>query len=116
MQEVMIKTHLIITDIHEEYYMNWCGKIAETKPLLKNGMPMFIIIGSQGRIELNTISIKQLEDNAKLVTYPKGRSAITSDSSYIYIKEENGNEKLIGILTHKRVKTFAPMYHKVGYR
>ena len=37
MEEVMVKTHLIITGIHDEYHMNWCGKIAEAKPLLKNG-------------------------------------------------------------------------------
>ena len=116
MQEVLLKTHLIITDIHEEYHMKWCGKIANTKPLLKNGMPNFIIIGSKGRIELNTVDINQLEVNAKRLTYPKGNSAITVDSSHIYIKEIDGNESLLGILTHKRVKTFAPMYDKIAYR
>ncbi len=117
MQEVMIKAHLIITDIHEEYHMNWCGKLADTKPLLsEKGMPIFSIIGSKNRMEVSTIDMKYLEKCAKNMTYPKGRSAISSDIARIYIKETNGNEKLLGIFTHKRVKSFAPMYDKVGYR
>jgi hypothetical protein len=115
MEEVSIKTHLIITDIHNEYHMNWCGKIAEAKPILENGLPIFIIKGTRGRMEINTIDIKRLERAAKLLTQPKGRSAVTSDTARIYIKEENGNEMLLGILTHKNIKTFAPMYDKVGF-
>ena len=53
MQEVMVKTHLIIKDIHSEYHMNWCGKIFDTKPLLnENGLPIFVIVGSEGRVEV----------------------------------------------------------------
>jgi hypothetical protein len=114
MQEVMVKTHLIITDIHNEYHMNWCGKIAEAIPLLENGLPVFVIIGAKGRIELNTIDMKRLEEAAKMLTYPKGRSAVSIDTARIYIKEVSGNEMLMGILTHKNVKTFAPMFDKVG--
>lgn len=117
MQEMMVKTHLIITDIHEEYHMDWCGKLFDAKPFLnENGMPMFIIISSQSRIELNTIDINYLERCAKKLTSPKGRGAISMDKAYIYIKEVDGNEKLLGILTHKRVKSFAPMYDKVRYK
>lgn len=116
MQEVSIKTHLIIDDIHEEYNMNWCGKILDAKPKIKNGLPIFIIIGSRGRIELNTINMQQIEQCAKSLTEPKGRTAISSDSSHIYIQEIDGNEKLMGVLTHKRVKHFVPMHDKVGYR
>ena len=116
MEEISIKTHLIITDIHDEYHMNWCGKIANAKPQLKNGLPIFVIIGTRGRIELNTIDIAQLENTAKLLTYPKGRSAISKDTSRVYIKEVDGNEMLLGVLTHKNVKTFSPMYDKVGYK
>ena len=117
MQEIMVKTHLIITDIHEEYHMNWCGKLFDAKPALnENGMPTFVIISSQSRMEINTIDINYLERCAKKLTSPKGRSAISTDKAYIYIKEVGGNEKLLGILTHKRVKTFAPMYDKVGYK
>ena len=116
MQEVMVKTHLIITDIHDEYHMNWCGKVADARPKLENGKPLFIIIGTRGRMELNTIDMKQLERCAKLMTQPKGRSAVSVDTSRIYIKEVDGNDFLLGVMTHKNVKTFAPMFDKVGYK
>ena len=29
MEEVLIKTHLIITDTHNEFHIDWCGKIIE---------------------------------------------------------------------------------------
>ena len=115
MEEILAKTHLIITDIHDEYHMNWCGKIADARPLIKDGLPLFIIIGSRGRLELNTIDMKRLEQSAKLLTRPKGRSAITTDTSRIYIKEVDGNDFLLGVMTHKNVKTFAPMNDKVGF-
>ena len=115
MGEISIKTNLIITDIHDEYHMNWCGRIIDAKPKMKNGLPIFIVIGTKGRIELNTIDMKLIERTAKLVTYPKGRSAVSIDSSRIYIREENDNEMLLGVMTHKNIKTFAPMYDKVGY-
>lgn len=116
MEEVAVKTHLIIKSIHDEFNMNWCGKIFDAQPELKNGKPIFVIIGSRGRVELNTIDINQLEKCAKGLTTPKGRSAATLDSSHIYIKEVNGNEKLLGVLTHKHIKEYAPMYDKVGFR
>ena len=115
MEEISIKTHLIITDIHDEYHMNWCGKIMDAKPLLQDGLPLFIIIGTKGRMELNTIDMKRLEDGAKLLTYPKGRSAVSVDTSRIYLKEIDGNEMLMGVMTHKNIKTFAPMHDKVGF-
>lgn len=117
MQEVMVKTHLIITDIHEEYHMNWCGKLIDAKPAFdKNGLPIFIIISSKGRVEMSTVNMNHLENCAKRLTCPKGRKAVSTDKAYIYLKEVDGNEKLLGILTHKRVKSFAPMYDAVGYR
>ena len=117
MQEIMVKTHLIITDIHEEYHMNWCGKLFDAKPALnEDGMPVFAIVGSKSRMEISTISMNHLENCAKRLTYPKGRGAVSTDKAYVYIKEVGGNEKLLGILTHKRVKSFAPMHDKVGYK
>ena len=117
MQEIMVKTHLIITDIHDEYHMNWCGKLFDAKPAFnEKGLPMFVIIGSQSRMEISTIDINYLEKCAKRLTYPKGRSAVSVDKAYIYIKEIGGNEKLLGILTHKRIKSFAPMHDKIGYK
>ena len=114
--EVKIKTHLIITDIHEEYDINWCGRLLDANPLIKNGKPVFIIVGNNSRIELNTTDIKRLEEYGKKLTYPKGKEAITTDSSRIYIKEIGGNEKLACVITHRRIKTFAPMYDAVGYK
>ena len=116
MEEIFVKTHLIITDIYNEYHMNWCGKIAEAKPILKDGLPIFVIIGTRGRMELNTIDMKRIEDVAKLLTHPKGRSAVSIDTARIYIKEADGNEMLLGVMTHKNVKTFAPMHDKIGYQ
>jgi hypothetical protein len=113
---VMIKSHLIITDIHEEYSIKWCGNIIDTQPEFKNNMPIFAIVGSESRIELNTLDMKQIENCAKRLTNPRGRSAVTTDKAHIYIKEKNGKETCIGIVTHKRIKKYAPMFDAVGYK
>lgn len=115
MQEVLIKTHLIITSIHEEYNINWSGKILDAKPKFKNNKPVFVVVSTGGRIELNTVDMGRVEECAKLLTVPKGRQAITTDKAYIYIVEENDNEMLLGTLTHNHVKSYAPMFDKVGY-
>ena len=112
MQEVMIKTHLIVTDVHEEYKIEWCGKIADTKPLLKNGMPVFIIISSEERVEMNTIDIKSIENCAKRITHPHGRKAITTDIARIYLKEEDGHEEFMGRVIHNHVKKYQQMYDR----
>lgn len=44
---------------------------------------------------------------------PKGKESITSDRSYIYIKEQNNIETLLGIITHYHVRDFAPMYDEL---
>lgn len=116
MEEVAIKSHLIVTDVHNEYHINWCGKILDCKPQFKNEKPIFIVIGNGGRMELNTTDMIRVENCAKLCTRPKGRTAISTDIARIFILEEDNNEKLLGILTHNRVKTFAPMYDKVGWQ
>lgn len=116
MQEILIKTHLIVTSVQDKYEINWCGKVIDAKPKIKNGKPIFIIVGSGGRTELNTTDMSRIEKCAKRLTCPKGRSAITSDTARIFIKEENDNEKLLGILTHYHIKNFAPMHDKIGYK
>ena len=116
MNEVAVKTHLIITDIHEEYHIKWCGSVKDTKPIIENGKPIFVIRSKLGCVELNTTDTKHLEDTAKRMTSPKGRSAITTDTASIYIKQVDGTEKVLGILTHDHIKHFAPMYDKVYYR
>ena len=116
MEEVLIKTHLIITDIHDEYRIKWVGKILDTKPKIKNGKPVFVVIGGGGRIELNTTDMGMIERCAKRLTRPRGRGAVSTDSARIFIQEEDDNEKLMGVVIHDRIKNFAPMYDKVGWR
>ena len=114
MHETMVKTHLIITDIHEEYYIDWCGSIANTQPVIENGKPVFVVANrAMGKVEVNTADMKYLEDIAKRMTAPKGRSSVTTDSANIYIKQIDETEKLLGVVVHDRVKSFAPMYDKV---
>lgn len=116
MEEVRVKTHLIITDIHEEYQIKWYGKIAQMKPKFKNNKLLFAIVGGKGRVELNTNDMKEIEERAKRLTYPRGRTAVTEDNAYIYLIEEDNTEQKIGTVTHYKIKTYAPMYDKVGYR
>ena len=111
-----VKTHLIVTDVHEEYDVNWCGRILDSKPLIKDGKPVFIIIGAHHRIELNTVDTKLLEKYGKKLTEPRGRESVTKDCSRIYLKEIDGNEKLVCIITHRHIKTFAPMYDEIPFR
>lgn len=110
MQEVRLKTHLIIRDTHHEYNMNWCGKFAAARPLLLDGKPLFIIIGSRGRIETSDFDMKKLEETAKLLTHPKGRGAISVDTARIYLREVDGNDLLLGVMTHRFIRDFAPVF------
>lgn len=112
MQEVALKTHLICTGVHEEYFVKWCGKIKDVKPYLKNELPVFIIVSSEGRVELNTIDIKFIEDCAKNFTRPHGRESITSDVARIYILEEDDKETLMGKVFHTHIKQYQQMYDK----
>ena len=115
MQEVMLKTHLICTGLTDEYFVKWCGKLTEVKPFLKNDLPIFVVVGTDGRMELNTIDIKTIERCAKSLCHPRGRESITSDCARIYLLEEDGNEKLMGKVFHNHVKQYQQMYDKFEY-
>jgi len=115
MQEVMLKTHLICTGIANEFFVKWCGKMANVRPLLKNDLPVFVVVGSDGRMELNTIDIKSIERCAKSVSHPRGREAFTSDCARIYIVEEDGTETLMGKVFHNHVKQYQQMYDRFEY-
>lgn len=115
MAEVLVKTHLVVTDVHEEYDINWCGKILDVKPRIKNNMPVFVVVSSRGRMEVNTTDMQRVERCAKLLTAPRGRQAVTTDTARIFIVEENENEALMGVLTHNHVKSYAPMFDKVDF-
>ncbi|WP_440971941.1 hypothetical protein [Megamonas funiformis] len=115
MAEVLVKTHLVVTDVHEEYDINWCGRILDVKPKIKNNMPVFVVVSSRGRMEVNTTDMQRVERCAKLLTAPRGRQAVTTDTARIFIVEENENEALMGVLTHNHVKSYAPMFDKVDF-
>ena len=114
-EEVELKTHLIVTDVHEEYFVKWCGKLIDVKPLLKNGLPIFVLIGNQGRLELNTIDIQYIEKCAKKFCRAHGREAITSDVVDIYILDEDENQHLMAHVLHNHVKQYQQMYDKFEY-
>ena len=115
MSTVSLKTHLICTGIKEEYYVKWCGRLIDARPQLKNGLPIFIIIGTDGRIELNTIDIPTIEKCAKHLCHPRGRAAITSDCARIYLLEEDGSERLMGKVFQNHIKQYQQMYDKFEY-
>lgn len=116
MEEILVKTHLIIKNIQDEYSINWCGRIIDSKPKIKHGLPVFVIVGRDGRYELSSADMRYIEESAKNAAKPRGREAITSGKSYIYILEEDDSERLLGIVTHNRIKHYAPMYDKVGWK
>lgn len=107
---MLVKTHLIVVSQHEEYTVKWYGSLANSNPLFKNNMPIFILISGKGRMELNTLDIPYLEKMAKSFTSPKGRGSLTSDKTYIYLKEVSGNEKQICTVIHNHIRDYAPMY------
>lgn len=113
---VKINTHPIVKETHEEYHIEWCGQIINTKPKLENGKPIFYIRGGGGTIELNTIDIKVVEDIAKKLTNPQGRASVTTDKASIYIIEEDNSKTLMGIVTHDHVKTYNQMYDEFEVR
>lgn len=116
MHEINVKTHLIITDIHDEYDVNWCGRLMDLDPLFVDDCPVFVLVSSDTRMELNTFDLKRVEAAAKRIAHPKGRTAVTTDRTTIFMKEVDGAETKVGVVTKRHVKTFAPMYDAVGYR
>ena len=68
---------------------------------------------------INAMAYYKIEDVEKIekkMTARKGRSALTPDTAHIYIKQIDGTEKILGVLTHNHIKHFAPMYDAVYYR
>lgn len=110
---MLVKTHLIVTDQYEDYTVKWCGRLIDTNPVLKNGMPTFVIITNSGRMEMNTIDLLEVERQAKKFTYPRGRGSVTTDKGYIYVITQGGEEKLLGVVIHNHIRKYAPMYDEV---
>ena len=112
-KELMTKPHFICIGIENDYQMKWTQKIIDTQPVFdEQNRPLFIIVSSTARLEVNTLDMKYLEKCAKRLTYPKGRSAYSTDKAWIYIKETNNKETLIGVLIHNRIKKFVPVNKK----
>lgn len=108
-----VKTHLIIKEHWNEYNIKWLGNLKDANPILdKKGYLTFVIVSGNGRYELKTMDMIHLTEMAKRVTYPHGRAAVTEDKGYVYVKEKEG-EKLIGIVSHKHIRKYAPMYDDI---
>ena len=107
---ISINTHPIVVGKHDEYHIDWCGKIIDTRPKLRNGIPVFRVVGSESSVELNTIDMELIEKTARKLTSPHGRKAVSTDKAYIYIIEEDNNKTLLGIVTHNHIKEFRQMY------
>ena len=111
-EKKVVSTRLICIGCDDEYQMKWVRKIIDTNPIFVDNQLSFVIIGSNSRIEVNTMDFKRLENIAKRITVPKGRGSVSTDKAYIYIKEIGGGDKLMGVLTHNRIKTFVPVNSK----
>lgn len=109
----LVKTHLIVKDQYEDYETKWCGRLLDADPEFKNGMPVFVIICNSGRMELNTLDLSEVERQAKRFTFPRGRGALTADKGFIYVKEKGHKEKLLGVVVHKHIRKYAPMYDEL---
>ena len=57
----------------------------DVKPLIKNGLPVFVVVGAKGRIELNTLDIELELTKAKKAKKIKVQELI----SYIETKLES---------------------------
>lgn len=110
--EKVTNTRFICIGCDDNFQMKWIKKIIDTNPSFDGDKLSFVIIGSNSRIEISTMDFNRLENVAKQITVPKGRSAISTDKAYIYIKEVGGVETLMGVLTHNRIKTFVPVNSK----
>jgi hypothetical protein len=111
--KMLVKTHLITIGQSDEYGIRYTEKIANTKPVLnKRGLPTFILISNKGRMEVETLNMKFLEDTAKKFANPRGRGAVTRDKTRVYIKEKDC-EKLMMIVEKTHIRKYAPMYDEV---
>lgn len=112
---VKINTHPIVVGSHEEYHIDWCGKIIDTHPKIENSMPIFFIRGNDGGMEISTLDMKMLEHVAQKMTNPCGVGSVTSDKAYIYIVEEDDTKTLLGIVTHNHIREYRRMFDEFEY-
>ena len=61
-EKMTTTTRFICIDSRDEYSIRWFTKIMDTNPVFnKNGKLSFAIIGSKGRMEINTLDMNYLE-------------------------------------------------------
>lgn len=113
MIEENVKTHLICTEVRDEYNVDWCGSMIDADPYIKNGLPVFILISSADRVQLNTADMSLIEKWAKKITAPKGRQSITKDSTNIYLLENGGSKRLVGVVRHRHIRKYSQMTDKI---
>lgn len=120
MEIVMMKTHLIVTDKWDDFYVEQYPTFPRLKDLnvkLFDGKPCFVITtknGAHGRIEIPTFDYNYIIKQAIKDTMPRGRSAITKDEAYIWVKTADKGEVQIAKIRHVYNKKFAPMYDPVA--
>lgn len=109
-----VKTHLIVTNQWDEYEVRWVRRLIDTSPLFNShGTLTFIITGGNGgREEIETFDLNYVAQRAKACTGARGRGSVTIDKSQIYLKEAKG-EVLIGVVTHKHIRQYSPMYDEL---
>lgn len=111
---MLVETHLIITDQFDEYEVKWCGKLIDSNPVLnKDGLPTFILITNDKHFEFETFDIDYVVKQAKKFTKTKGKEAYTTGKSYIYIKQKNDKDKLLGVVYRYHTRKFAPMFDDI---
>lgn len=110
---MLVKTHLIVKDQYDEYQVKWIKRLSEQKPKFdEHGNLQFAILSGKGRLEVKTFDLAYLEKVAKKYTYPRGRSALTTDKSDIYLKTEDG-EVLLATVVHDHIRKYSPMYDEL---
>lgn len=111
-----LQTRWIVTDVEDSYSVKWIKTMKEIYPMFKNNKFIFIVVGGNGRMEINTNDMTRVEKCAKMMSYPKGRAAVTSDTVRIFVRQQDESEVLMGFLKHERAKTFAPIIERIKDR
>jgi len=109
--DVVDEGRWIITHTDDGFNVKWFKKLQDMKPKLNaKGLPTFVLISSIGRSEIATMNMPYLENQAKKFTQPKGKGKLSTDVCRIYIKQEDGEEVLMGSVTHDVVRHYRKTY------
>lgn len=95
--------HWIVKGMTRDVGVKWIRSLATLEPKLnEKGLPTFVLVSSglQQRMEIQTLDIPFIENQAKKFTQPKGRGKHSEDVCRIYVKTVDGKEVLVGKATH----------------